>query len=99
MGMHEHKPGHFTVQLFRKDPLGEKPLRLCKRVVGQETAREQEASFEAQARAWSEDRELIRQARARGLPIALPSSPLKPQDFPTFLESAYVPWARSNLEP
>src|SRR5438552_3449164 len=98
MAMHEHAPGRYTVQLFKGDPLGERPLRLCKRVTGL-AAREQEAAFEAQAQAWASERQLIRDAWARGLVVEPRSTPAKPLDFPSYLEHQYVPWARAHLEP
>jgi len=99
MSISEVRPNRFVVQVFRADPLRESKLRLCKRVEGRAAAEEQERAFEQQAADWVARRELIRQARSRGLSVELPSAPTRLQDFPTYLELQYIPWARSHLDP
>jgi integrase len=99
MSIQQPSPGRYVVQVFRADPLKETNLRLCKRVAGRSAAEKQERAFEAQADEWVARRELIRQARSRGLSIDLPSTPSKQQDFPSFLESQYIPWAKAHLDP
>jgi integrase len=99
MSLSQVKPNRFVVQISRADPLRETSLRLCKRVEGREAAEAQEREFERQAEDWVARRELIRQARATGLSVELPSTPSKQQDFPSYLESAYIPWAKTHLDP
>jgi integrase len=99
MSISEVKPHRFVVQVFRADPLKETKLRLCKRVKGREVAEGQERAFEQEAADWVARRELIKQARAKGLSVDLPSTPTKQQDFPSFLEFAYIPWAKGHLDP
>jgi integrase len=99
MSLHQIGPDRFVVQLFRADPLRKKQLRLCKRVLGREAAEKQERAFEQTAAAWVAQRQLAKQARANGLTVALPSEPHWLQDFPSYLESTYLPWAKTNLDP
>src|SRR6185437_12577043 len=99
MSISEVKPGKFVVQVFRADPLRETKLRLCRRVEGRAAAEAQGRAFEQEAGAWVARRELIRQARSKGLSVDLPSTPTKQQDFPTYLECLYIPWARAHLDP
>src|SRR5438552_7431067 len=99
MDLLQNKKNHYTVQLFRRDPLGGTPLRLCKRVVGMAAAQDQERSFEARAQMWFEDRDLLRQAREKGIAIASPSTPSSAKGFADYLETIYLPWARTHLDP
>ncbi len=99
MSISEVKPNRYVVQTFRADPLKETKLRLCKRVQGRAAAEAQEREFEQQAAEWVARRELIKQARGRGLSVELPSTPTRQQDFPSYLEFQYIPWAKTHLDP
>jgi integrase len=85
-----------AVQVFRKDPLGGDPLRLCHRPGKGENRAEVKRRFLAQAEAWVSERRLIKEARARGLEIADPSTPSKLLDFPSYFERHYLPWFREH---
>jgi len=99
MSIHEHGPGRYTVQIAKTDPLGERPLRLCKRIEGRHTAEKQEAMFLSEADEWVSKRKLIKQAQSRGIAIHHPSTPIKSIGFADFLERTYLPWARVNHDP
>jgi integrase len=99
MALHQYEPGKYTVQLTRSDPMGGPNRRWCKRVAGIEEARKQEADFEAEARNWVAERRLIKEAQARGIPLATASTQPSAPGFSGFLESVYLPWARTNLDP
>lgn len=99
MSIQEVAPDRFVVQVFRADPLRETKLRLCKRVQGRKTAEQQERAFEAEAAEWVSKRDLIRQAREKGIAIASPSVPSNATSFADYLAQVYLPWAKSHLDP
>jgi hypothetical protein len=84
------------VQVSRKDPLGGDPLRLCHRPGKGENAADVKRRLLAEAESWVMERRLIRDARARGLQVADPSTPNKLLDFPTYFERHYLPWFRKH---
>jgi len=99
MSVQETAPGRYVVQIFRSDPLGQANLRLCKRVMGRAAAEKQEKAFESQATEWLAQQNLIKEAKARGIPLAVPSIQPSATGFADFLEQTYLPWAKSNLDP
>ncbi len=99
MSIQQTGPGKFLIQIFRSDPLRENNLRLCKRVTGRDAAEKQERAFEAQATEWAVRRELIRQARQKGIAVALPSQPDSATTFADYLTETYLPWAKTHLDP
>lgn len=99
MSIQETKPGRYVVQIFKSDPLGEAPLRLCKRVAGKPEAEKQEKAFESESNEWAAKRDLIKQAQARGIPLAAPPTKPNSNGFATYLEETYLPWAKTNLDP
>jgi integrase len=99
MSIQETSQGRYVVQIYRSDPLGEAPLRLCKRVEGIEVARKEEKAFESQAREWAAGRKLIKDAKDRGIELVTPSTQPSVTGFADFLEQVYLVWARTNLDP
>lgn len=99
MSIQETSQGRYVVQIYRSDPLGESPLRLCKRVEGIEAAKKEEKAFESQAGEWAARRRLVKEAKERGIELVSPSTQPSTPGFASFLEETYLPWARSNLDP
>lgn len=105
MSIYEDTPGRFVVQISRADPLRGPALRLCKRVQGRAEAEAQEATFRREGDEWVEQRQLMKQAHAKGLLVSAPSMPASPSTltsvpgFADYLELRYLPWARANLSP
>jgi len=99
MSIQETAPQRYVVQISRSDPLGERPLRLCKRVAGRAAAEKQEKLFETEATERAGQRNLIKEAKARGIPLAVPPTRPNLNGFATYLEEIYLPWARANLDP
>ena len=99
MSIQEVKPNRFVVQVYRADPLGEERLRLCKRVEGRKPAEQQERAFNAQASEWAARRSLIRQARSKGIAVALPFQASNATSFADYLTETYLPWAKTHLDP
>ena len=99
MSIQQTSQGRYVVQIFRSDPLGEAPLRLCGRVEGIDEARKKERDFLAEANEWTAKRKLIRQAQAKGIAVTTPSTQPSVNGFADFLEQTYLPWAKSNLDP
>ena len=89
----------YVVQVFRSDPLGEAPLRLCGRVEGVDAARRKEKAFLATANEWIAKRKVMKEAGDRGIALATPSTLPSASGFADFLETVYVPWAKTNLDP
>jgi integrase len=100
MSIHEHKKGHYTVQVFKADPLGGRPLRLCRRIAGRSAAEEQERVFIREAEAWGKDRAFKKEARARGILPANPAGgtqiPTSSVAFASYLENSYLPWFKAT---
>ncbi|MGC9985851.1 MAG: hypothetical protein ABSF35_19780, partial [Polyangia bacterium] len=99
MSIQDVSPGRFVVQKFAADPLGGKPQRWCKRVQGREAAEKQERAFDAEANEWAAKQRLVKEAQARGVALALPSTLASVTGFANFLERIYLPWARTKLDP
>ena len=99
MSIQEVSLGRFVVQKFAADPLGGKPQRWCKRVQGRQAAEQQERTFDADANEWAAKQRLVKEAQARGVALALPSSLASVTGFADYLERTYLPWARTNLDP
>ena len=99
MSVQQTSPGRYVVQIFRSDPLGEAPLRLCGRVEGPDAAKKREKDFLAEANEWAAKRNLIKQAQEKGIVLATPSTQPSVNGFSDFLEQVYLPWARANLDP
>lgn len=99
MALSQVSPGRYVVQVFRSDPLGGKPLRLCKRVRGLAVAEKQDQEFATEADNWVARQSLIKEAGQRGVELASPSSPDSVPGFSDYLEQVFLPWARQNLDP
>jgi len=99
MSIQETKRGSFVVQVYRADPLGESPLRLCKRAKGRGAAEKQEVAFMSEANEWASRRRLMKQATDKGIALATPSTTPSVIGFASYLEVTYLPWARINLDP
>jgi integrase len=68
-------------------------------VKGIDAARKQEKDFLSEANEWAAKRKLIRQAQEKGIAVATPSTRPSASGFADFLETVYVPWAKTNLDP
>ena len=99
MSLQETTPGRFVVQISRVDPLGGPALRLCKRVAGKDAAEKKEREFLSEANEWASKRKLIKDAKDRGIELAVPSTQASVTGFADFLETIYLPRAKSHLDP
>jgi integrase len=69
------------------------------RVKGLDAAEKQERMFAAEASEWVTRQQLLKKAESRGISVVSNSKPGSAIGFANFLESLYLPWAKTGLDP